>query len=462
MNRKFYLPVLLLVFSHAMMAAPGRIDSLSKALLKAHTDTSRAILLRQLSAEYKSFNPDTALELSQRSLILARRADFLTGESDALNEMASAYGSMDNYPKALEYYLMQLKLVEDREDFPELARINMNISNVYQREGDHIKALTYALMSNKIIEAQKIESLRFYSYLNLGDIYVKLKDVNSALINTNKAFAIAKSNGDKEFIGACLNNIGNIYLQRGEEDRALKSYREAIPFLTATNRNDFLGESLMGVSQILFKTGQVDSAIAYAEQSLKIARGARFAGQALIASNALNQYYSKAGRLDIAYQYQSEVIAIKDSLYSQERVKQLQNLTIVENMRQKEMAELKMLEKEERAKRLQLLLVGLLIPLSFLVSILLSKRKIKPRFVEFSGIVSLLLFFEYITMLIHPWVMEVTHHTPAYEIIIFVVIAAIITPSHHKFEHWLITKLTLHTGRKYQHTPHQIQEENAN
>jgi tetratricopeptide (TPR) repeat protein len=457
MNRKFYLLVVLLALFNCVHAAPGKIDSLSKAFRKAKSDTSRAILLRQLSAEYKSFNADTALELSQRSLLLARRAHFVHGESDALNEMASAYRSMGNYPKALEYYLMQLKLVEPTEDFTELARINMNISNVYQEEGDHIKALTYALVSNKIIDEKKIEPLRFYSYLNLGDIYDKLKAIDSALNYTNKAYSIALASQDKDLIGACLNNLGNIYLRKGQNDKALESYREAIPFLTATNRDDFLCESLIGISQIMFKSGATDSAIIYAGQSLDIARRARFTKSVLTASDALNLYYSKSGKLDVAYQYQSDVLAIKDSIYGQERVKQLQNLTIVENMRQKEMEEMKRLEKEQRSKRLQLLLVGLLIPLSFLVSIFLSKRKIKPRFIEFSGIVSLLLFFEYITMLIHPWVKEVTHHTPAYEIIIFVLIAAVITPSHHRFEHWLVTKLTRHTGKKYQH----VEEEKA-
>ena len=193
MSRKFYLPVVLLVFSHCIMAAPGRIDSLTKALQKAHADTTRAILLRQLSAEYKSFNPDTSLELSQRSLLLARRSHFSTGESDALNEMASSYRAMGNYPKALEYYLMHLKLMEQESDTLGLARVHMNISNVYQEEGDHIKALTYALISNKIIEANKFEALRFYSYLNLGDIYDKLKDVKSALTYTHKAFFIANT-----------------------------------------------------------------------------------------------------------------------------------------------------------------------------------------------------------------------------------------------------------------------------
>lgn len=57
---------------------------------------------------------------------------------------------------------------------------------------------------------------------------------------------------------------------------------------------------------------------------------------------------------------------------------------------------------------------------------------------------SLLFLFEYLTLLLHPTVAELTHHTPVYEILIFVGIAAILIPAHHRLEHWMIHKLSHH------------------
>jgi hypothetical protein len=59
------------------------------------------------------------------------------------------------------------------------------------------------------------------------------------------------------------------------------------------------------------------------------------------------------------------------------------------------------------------------------------------------GVLSLLFFFEYLTLLLHPTVAALTHHTPIYEILIFVAIAAVLIPAHHKLEHWVIHKLLL-------------------
>ena len=97
---------------------------------------------------------------------------------------------------------------------------------------------------------------------------------------------------------------------------------------------------------------------------------------------------------------------------------------------------------------MQLLLIGLFIPAFFLLTVLLSRIKIPVRVIKVLGILSLLIFFEYLTLFLHPTVAALTHHTPVYEIMIFVAIAAFLIPAHHRIEHWLIEKLT---NRRTQH-----------
>ena len=58
------------------------------------------------------------------------------------------------------------------------------------------------------------------------------------------------------------------------------------------------------------------------------------------------------------------------------------------------------------------------------------------------GIISLLILFEFLTLLLHPLVAELTHHNPVYELLIFVSIASLLIPAHHRLEHWIIEKLT--------------------
>jgi hydrogenase-4 membrane subunit HyfE len=87
---------------------------------------------------------------------------------------------------------------------------------------------------------------------------------------------------------------------------------------------------------------------------------------------------------------------------------------------------------------------GMLIPSFFLFTIFIRRRKIKPQVIKFCGIVSLLMLFECLTLILHPYVVEISHHIVIIELLIFVGIAAIVIPTHHKIEHWLLSKLTEH------------------
>ena len=59
------------------------------------------------------------------------------------------------------------------------------------------------------------------------------------------------------------------------------------------------------------------------------------------------------------------------------------------------------------------------------------------------GVLSLLFLFEFLTLLLHPVIVEFTHHTPIFELLIFVAIAALLVPAHHRLEHILLKKLTV-------------------
>jgi len=96
-----------------------------------------------------------------------------------------------------------------------------------------------------------------------------------------------------------------------------------------------------------------------------------------------------------------------------------------------------------------MLLIAIFIPGFFLITLVLSRVNLHLKLIRLLGVLSLLFLFEYLTLLLHPSVARLTNHTPIYEILIFVAIASILIPLHHRLEHWLIQKL-LH----YRHRHH--------
>jgi hypothetical protein len=113
-----------------------------------------------------------------------------------------------------------------------------------------------------------------------------------------------------------------------------------------------------------------------------------------------------------------------------------------EQLRQSELAEQKSREQEARLEQLQILAICIFIPAFFMLTIAVSRVRIRRDIVRFMGVVSLLLLYEFLILLLHPPIGELTHHNKVLELLILVVIGAGLVPLHHKLEHHLIERLT--------------------
>ena len=190
-----------------------------------------------------------------------------------------------------------------------------------------------------------------------------------------------------------------------------------------------------------------DSAEYYSRHTLLLAKKDGFLSWQLEAAVFLTDHYKILHQTDSALAYLEQSQSLKDSISSKERVRESQVLFSNEQLRQNEIAASKQKAKEERVKQLQFLFIGIFIPGIFLVTLFLSRRKVHIRLIKLMGIFSLLILFEYLTLLLHPYVLEFTHHKPVFEIMVFVTIAAILIPSHHRMENWMIESLTRKRSR---------------
>lgn len=440
----------LFVFAFYSIGQNSITDSLHTALQMEKTDTGKAIILYHLSYYYQKYKPDSALLLAQSAHQLSTSINFVKGQSNSLGQMAGACNRLGNYPKALEYYIEQLK-IEEKESSPEgIASVYLNIALVYDSEKNPGKALFYAYKADSLVKLYKLNDLFLYTSLNIGNIYTNINKLDSALSYTKRCYSASIQQKNDLITGTALNNLGNIYLKAGNLKAALKSYKNSIPYFKDMQDYNTLAECELGIAKTFYKARITDSALYFAKESYKLASDNQFLKHALNASEFLSQLYKQKGVFDSAFVYQESMLVLKDAIDDREKIRQSQNITISEQIRQKELEDLKLKESKERHQKLQLLAIGMFIPICFFISVYLSRKKVGKKVIEFSGIFSLLMLFEYLTLFIHPFVAETTHHTPVFEIIIFVAIAAIITPTHHKVEKWLIEKLTkIHSSHQH-------------
>lgn len=447
---KKYLLILSLFVTCLVFAQQKEVDRLLDVLGKKQADSNRVKTLNDLAYVYNLYNPAQGLITSQQAVDLAKKIRFYDGEARALSIMANSFNITGNYNRAMEIYLKQLEIAEQRNHPGKLASLLMNIGILHTQQQDYVKALPYYLRSDSIIRANKLVNLEYFSFQNLGDIYDRLNKIDSAFYYYNKSLAHSMkdtSSAAPYYMGASLIGLGNCYVKLKKKDMGMANYYQALHYLRLANEVDLYCETANNMAKLYDEKGQKDSALNYAHIMLGMAKRDHFQSRILDATTFLSGFYKKQQNGDSAFYYLEQANMLKDSINGLEKIKDFQQKTFGEEVRQAELAEKKRKEEEERSQQLQLLIIGLFIPVFFLLTVFLSQKKIHRKAIQVLGIISLLLLFEYLTLFLHPFVLEITHHTPVFELLIFVCIAAVLIPAHHRIEHWLIEKLT----RKHQH-----------
>lgn len=430
-----------LAFSLNVLSQKTKADSLQKLLAIETIDSNKVTLMWNLGDVLSRYNPDSALIVTQEALYLAKKIKHQEGESRSLGILAISFLRIGNYTQALELNIQKLKLEEKRNNPRSLASVIMNIGIVYVYQGEYRKALDYYTKADSIINKFDVTDFKYSIVLNLGDVYDRLNISDTALIYFNKSLKIANELNDNSRIGKSHTGLGHSYLKLGSYQQSLLNYQNGITHLLIANDDETYCEATLGLAKLYLQTGNLDSSGYFAERSYSVAKKDGLLPMELEAAEFLTQHFKEKGDIKNAFLFMDHVKILNDSLNSREQVKQLQIISSNEQFRQMELKESMRLAKAERNQQLQLLFIAIFIPGLFLLTLFLSRVKLHLQAIRLLGILSLLFLFEYITLLLHPTVARLTNHTPVYEILIFVVIAAILIPAHHKLEHWMIHKL---------------------
>ena len=114
-----------------------------------------------------------------------------------------------------------------------------------------------------------------------------------------------------------------------------------------------------------------------------------------------------------------------------------------EQLRTIEDAARKSEEEQQRQQNIQFALIALGI-VTFVILFLLLSRSIivTEKWISFFGILGLLIVFEFINLLLHPFLEQVTHHSPLLMLMALVALASLLIPLHHRMEKWINEKMT--------------------
>jgi tetratricopeptide (TPR) repeat protein len=434
--RKFPL-VFLFLLSLLPSRAQQKSDSLRQESASGKKDTNTVMALKAFAEGFYYTHPDSAYYYADMGLQLATQLHFLRGQATCLFEMANALLQKGNYPAALNLHLRELKIAEQIQSSSLIRSTYTSLAFNYQSQKDYLTAVAYMHKSLEIVRAGKEEREMAVEMSNLGGIYADIGIMDSAQHYLKQSYAIFRKLGDTQSAAFLKINLAEAYIKMHRDDSAIKNYREALPVVTANQVTEALCEISFYMAGIFQRTGLPDSALYYGREALTFSKQAQFLSRELDATSFLASFYEGRHNTDSTLKYLKISIALKDSLFNEEKSKEIQNLTFDEMTRQRNIEDKQKQDQESAIRTRQLIVIAFFIPIFFLFVLLMGRIKVKARVVEFLAIINLLLFFEFITDLVFPYISDWTNDRPVGEMLILVGIAALLEPLNHVFERWV-------------------------
>jgi len=186
---------------------------------------------------------------------------------------------------------------------------------------------------------------------------------------------------------------------------------------------------------------QPDSCLLYAKRSIAAVQNTAYSFMSINPARLLTDMYEKTN-CDSTLKYTAIYKIANDSLYSKKANQQIQLMTFDEDLRQQEVRVEKLKEEEQRKHNIQNALLALGIITFIILFLMLSRRHItNTKLIQFLGVVALLLVFEFLNLVLHPFLERITYHSPVFMLLALVCIAALLVPLHHKLEKWATHKL---------------------
>lgn len=441
MKTSFLISVILfnIVSAFAQTTQTYNTDSLKRLLSKNLPDTSRIWVLNNLSRNIQ--NSDTTLLLADQAIVLSRKTGFKKGEAEAYNNIAYWYNQKGNYPRALANYLQAIKLAESVNYEAGLRRSFNSISTVYIYLKNYNTSISYARKARKLSLKSNDASTRALASAWLGRSFLALHLKDSALKYAQESYEVASQLKEPFPLYLATAQLGAINEAQGNHSLALEYLRLSLGYSKTDGRYFRIAGAHQQLAEIFKTLGAKDSCLHHAKEAFYISYSHNLSGTLLSSSLLLSELYERKNDAE-SLRFHKVAMVAQDSLYSQEKNRQVEELSLDEKLRQQEIEAAQRKVAEERKNNLQYAAIALGLVLFVILFLLLGHSIIAtPRLITFLGTLALLIVFEFINLLIHPFLGNLTHHSPLLMLVFMVGIAALLIPIHHRLEKWVTHKL---------------------
>jgi two-component system NtrC family sensor kinase len=348
MKKHFQLIFLLLGCCCAALAQKKHVDSLQKAYNKSKQDTTLVQLLDAKAVEvYLQTNTDSGLLCTRQGLEISRRIHYKYGEMRSLANMANYLNSMGDLPGALRVTFQALPIAMQLKDNGTIAECYNTLGLTYNTLKDLKKAGEYYHKAFAVVEQAHMYSQQTIELNNISRNFLDRNMPDSALWYTNKAYALSLKKKLLNNLGFLIRNYGIIQFMKGNYAKAIDFYNKSAAQNYTKNNHYLQSEDLRRTAGAYQKLGKLDSCIDFAKRAYVQCKLDRNPETIMKTTALLTEVFKSKNDYKQAYDYQQLMLAAQDSLFSQQKTMQVQNLMFSEQQHQDELKAAQVAYKNE-------------------------------------------------------------------------------------------------------------------
>jgi len=332
--------------------------------------SGQAKALTRMGLVYKDWGKlDTAISLLSKSIEVFKNINDRAGEANSHNSIGLTWDNVGKPDSASKAYQKALTLFESLNNKQNIAYTYTNMAQSQRQHGNYLKAVDLyftALAMYESLDDKSLQTKIGSIYSALGTVYSNMERYDEALVYYEKALTIQTKLNNGFQVATIQQNLGGMYLQLHKLDLAEQNVRKSLTFFRSLNyfkgtmvgifnlgkiaeeRKDYEGArahfsevlkltqaqgnregeayALVYLADVYSQENKVDKVIELCTQTLKITEENNFPDPGQEANRLMSESYIKKGDYKPGHEYYVKYVALRDSAFSENKLKQLYTL----------------------------------------------------------------------------------------------------------------------------------------
>lgn len=299
-------------------------------------DMERVDILNDLGYENWIMDTERSLDYGNQALKLAEKLDYLPGMAKARRIIGVSYWAQGTPKLALENLVEARSIYEKIGDDVGRANCFLNIGMVYADIDEFAKARELYEKAIEMFTALDMKDRIATTYTKMADIFLVQDGLYDAKRFLDNALAIHSENRFTYGMSEVHNRLGRLFMEQGELEQAEYHIRQSTILGKEVGDEDGKMSNLILFGQLLRRQNEFEASEIHLKLALAGADKKNLKKYKLNALRELKLLKKQEGELEESLEYYDRYIALKDSIYSTDKSKQIAALEFENELTEKD------------------------------------------------------------------------------------------------------------------------------